>query len=105
MAEAVHAGTTAGFFLVTNILRVGPWRLVAHPTPQTWWLTAFCALFCPLGAWLGWVLHSRLDEKRLYLWSYGLLVPSGAEAAVGRPYGVNGSHCTSLMLRAPLRWL
>ena len=77
LPKAVYAGTTAVFFFVANIFKVGPWLFVAAPTAQTWWLTAFCGLFCPLGVWLGWVLHSRLDEKRLYLWCYILLVLTG----------------------------
>jgi uncharacterized membrane protein YfcA len=79
LPKAIYAGTTTVFFFVANICKVGPWLLVARPGAETWWLTGFCALVCPLGVWLGWVMHRRLDEQRLYLWCYLLLVATGCK--------------------------
>lgn len=75
--KAIYAGTTTVFFFVANICKVGPWLVVAGPTAGTWWLTAFCLPFCPFGVWLGWVMHRRLDERKLYFGCYCLLVATG----------------------------
>jgi uncharacterized protein len=32
-----------------------------------------CLPACPLGVWLGWHLHARLDQRQLYRACYALL--------------------------------
>jgi uncharacterized membrane protein YfcA len=41
---------------------------------ETGGLMAVCLLAIPSGAWLGWRLHERLDQRQLYRACYGLLI-------------------------------
>ena len=70
LSKALYAGTTSLFFTVGNLLKAGPWLLVATPD---WTLMALCLPACPLGVWLGWRLHARLDQRQLYRACYALL--------------------------------
>jgi len=70
LTKALYAGTTSIFFTVGNALKAGPWLLVARPD---WTLMALCLPACPLGVWLGWHLHARLDQRQLYRACYALL--------------------------------
>ena len=74
LPKAVYAGTTSIFFTVANAAKVGPWLLLAHPEPALVWLMVYCLPAVPLGVWLGWRFHARLDQQRLYRICYGLLV-------------------------------
>ena len=74
LQKAVYAGTTSFVFTISNLLKVGPWLLLAKPTPGLWSLMLLCTPFIPLGVWAGWKLHQRLDEAQLYRACYVLLV-------------------------------
>lgn len=74
LSKEVYAGTTSLFFTVGNLLKAGPWLLVAPPTHQVWMLMALCLLAIPTGVWLGWRLHGALDQRQIYRACYGLLV-------------------------------
>lgn len=77
LPKAVYAGTTSIYFMIANLMKVGPWLMAAPPSVATWWLMGFCALFVPLGVWGGWRLHNALDQARLYWWCHILLVATG----------------------------
>ena len=79
MPKALYAGTTSIIFTISNLLKVGPWLLLAPPTPELWMLMLICAPFIPLGVWAGWKLHQRLDEAQLYRACYILLVVVAAK--------------------------
>jgi uncharacterized membrane protein YfcA len=74
MPKALYAGTTSIVFTISNLLKVGPWLLVAQPAAETWILMLICAPVIPLGVWAGWKLHERLDEGQLYRACYILLI-------------------------------
>ncbi|WP_341909196.1 sulfite exporter TauE/SafE family protein [Ferrovibrio terrae] len=74
LAKVVYAGTTSLFFTVGNALKAGPWLYLAQPDARTWILMACCLPAAPLGVWLGWRLHERLNQRQLYRICYGLLV-------------------------------
>lgn len=74
LSKDLYAGTTSLFFTVGNLLKAGPWLLVAPPTHQVWMLMAICLLAIPSGVWLGWRLHAALDQRQIYRACYGLLV-------------------------------
>ena len=74
LAKEIYAGTTSIFFSVANLVKTGPWLLLAKPTAPFWWLMVVCLPVAPFGVWLGWRLHQRLDQVRLYRACYGLLV-------------------------------
>jgi uncharacterized membrane protein YfcA len=74
LPKLVYAGTTSLFFTVGNTLKAGPWLYLAQPDAKTWWLIACCLPVVPLGVWLGWHLHERLNQRQLYRICYGLLV-------------------------------
>jgi uncharacterized protein len=70
LSKALYAVTTSLFFTVGSLLKAGPWLLVAQPD---WTLTALCLPACPLGAWLGWRLHEKLDQRQLHRACHALL--------------------------------
>ena len=74
LPKEVYAGTTSLFFTVGNAIKLGPWLTLAKPTSELWTLMALCLPVVPLGVWVGWRLHHRLDQRQLYLVCYGLLV-------------------------------
>lgn len=74
LSKALYAGTTATFFCVANLAKVGPWLMLARPGAALWGLIGLCALVVPLGVWVGWRFHQQLDQRQLYRVLYGLLV-------------------------------
>jgi uncharacterized membrane protein YfcA len=74
MTKELYAGTTSLFFTVGNALKAVPWLLLVKPTAPLWMLMALCLPAIPLGVWVGWKLHQRLDQQQLYKACYGLLV-------------------------------
>jgi uncharacterized protein len=74
LAKQVYAGTTSLIFTVANAVKVVPWLWLVQPTEQVWVLMALCAPVIPLGVWVGWKLHQRLNQLQLYRACYALLV-------------------------------
>src|SRR5260221_7711355 len=74
LPKLIYAGTTSLFFCVANLLKAGPWIVLGGPSPALWILTALCLPAVPLGVWVGWRMHERLDQLQLYRACYGLLV-------------------------------
>ena len=74
LSKEMYAGTTSMFFTVGNILKVAPWIAVAKPAGAVWTLMGISLLAVPSGVWLGWRLHTRLDQRELYRACYVLLV-------------------------------
>lgn len=74
LPKSVYAGTTFVFFVVANLLKVGPWLALVQPTPQFWWLLAISTPVTALAVWTGWRLHERLDQLVLYRFCYALLI-------------------------------
>jgi uncharacterized membrane protein YfcA len=74
LPKQVYAGTTSVFFMVANVVKAGPWLLLAQPTREMWLLMGLCLPFVPLGVWAGYQLHERLDQQQLYRACYGLLI-------------------------------
>ena len=74
LPKAIYAGTTSTFFCVANLLKAGPWIMLGGPSRGLWTLTALCVPVVPLGVWVGWRLHARLDQLQLYRACYALLV-------------------------------
>jgi len=74
MAKEVYAGTTSLFFTVGNSVKAVPWLLLVTPSLSLWTLMAICLPAVPLGVWVGWALHQRLNQQQLYRACYGLLV-------------------------------
>jgi len=74
LPKAVYAGTTSLFFTVANLVKAGPWLLLANPARELWWLMLLCLPMIPVGVWTGWRLHQRLDQGQLYRLCYILLV-------------------------------
>jgi uncharacterized membrane protein YfcA len=79
MSKALYAGTTSLFFTVGNLLKAGPWLVLATPSKSLWLLIALCAPAVPAGVWAGWRLHERLDQRALYRACYAILVVTAAK--------------------------
>jgi hypothetical protein len=79
MSKAVYAGTTSLFFMVGNLLKAGPWLVLAAPSKNLWILMALCVPAVPAGVWAGWRLHERLDQRALYRAGYAILVVTAAK--------------------------
>jgi len=74
LPKEVYAGTTSVFFTIGNAIKLGPWLMLARPTSELWSLMLVCLPVVPVGVWIGWRLHHRLDQRQLYRICYGLLV-------------------------------
>jgi hypothetical protein len=79
MSKALYAGTTSLFFTVGNLLKAGPWLVLATPSKSLWLLMALCVPAVPVGVWAGWRLHERLDQHALYRACYAILVVTAAK--------------------------
>jgi uncharacterized membrane protein YfcA len=79
LPKAMYAGTTFLFFLVGNFTKVAPWLVLADPQPHLWLLMGLCLPMIPLGIWVGWREHERLDQRQLYRACYALLVVVAAK--------------------------
>jgi uncharacterized membrane protein YfcA len=79
MPKALYAGTTSLFFTVGNLLKAGPWLVLATPSHSLWMLMALCVPAVPIGVWAGWRLHERLDQRALYRACYAILVITAAK--------------------------
>ena len=79
MSKALYAGTTSLFFTVGNLLKAGPWLVLATPSRSLWMLMALCVPAVPVGVWAGWRLHERLDQRALYRACYAILVITAAK--------------------------
>ncbi|WP_461357285.1 sulfite exporter TauE/SafE family protein [Bradyrhizobium sp. USDA 4454] len=79
MSKALYAGTTSLFFTVGNLLKAGPWLVLATPSRSLWILMALCVPAVPVGVWAGWRLHERLDQRALYRACYAILVITAAK--------------------------
>jgi len=79
MSKALYAGTTSLFFTVGNLLKAGPWLVLAAPSRNLWILMALCVPAVPAGVWAGWRLHERLDQRALYRACYAILVVTAAK--------------------------
>jgi len=79
MPKALYAGTTSLFFTVGNLLKAGPWLVLATPSHSLWMLMALCVPAVPVGVWAGWRLHERLDQRALYRACYAILVITAAK--------------------------
>lgn len=74
LAKNLYAGTTSIFFTLGNLVKVAPWLWLVTPSRDMWLLMAMSLPVIPLGVWLGWRLHEKLDQKQLYRLCYLLLV-------------------------------
>lgn len=90
LPKSVYAGTTSLVFTVANVVKAGPWLVLSPPDASLWLLMALTAPVIPLGVWLGWVLHTRLDQPRLIAACYGILGLSSLKLLYDglRGYGV-----------------
>jgi hypothetical protein len=48
--------------------------MLGHPDAKLWLLILACTSVVPVGVWVGWRLHQRLDQRQLYSLCYILLV-------------------------------
>ena len=74
LPKALYAGTTSIFFTIGNVIKIIPWLWVAQPSMELWLMMLICIPVIPIGVWLGWRLHERLDKQQLYRLCYLLLV-------------------------------
>jgi uncharacterized membrane protein YfcA len=74
MTKELYAGTTSIYFTVANCTKAVPWLLLAKLNSAAWTLMAISLVAVPTGVWVGWRLHQRLDQHRLYQACYGLLI-------------------------------
>ncbi len=74
LPKSIYAGTTSIFFTVANAAKAGPWLVLAGVDRSLLILIGLCLPAVPLGVWVGWRLHQRLDQQQLYRGCYALLV-------------------------------
>jgi uncharacterized membrane protein YfcA len=74
LPKSIYAGTTSMYFTVANTVKAGPWLALGQPDAKLWVLILACTSVVPLGVWVGWRMHQRLDQRQLYSLCYTLLV-------------------------------
>jgi uncharacterized protein len=74
LSKEVFVGTTTIYFAIGNAVKLGPWLILARPTPALWTLIALCVPMALGGVWIGWLAHQRIEQRRLYQACYVLLV-------------------------------
>ena len=79
LAKEVYVGTTTIYFLIGNAIKLWPWLYLGSPTRAMWLLIAICTPVAMLGVWLGWRLHTHLDQRKMYQGCYALLVLSSVK--------------------------
>jgi uncharacterized protein len=79
MDKSVLAGTMAMFFLVANCLKMPPYAFLFAKDPPLIGAALVLAPVVPLGVFVGKIIHDRLDQKAIYLWSHILLLFVGGK--------------------------
>lgn len=74
LAKEVYVGTNTIYFIIVNAIKVWPWLYIGRPTAAMWMLIAICTPIAMFGVWLGWLVHKRIDQRRMYQGCYILLV-------------------------------
>ena len=75
--KTVYAGTVTAFFAMGNILKIGPYMWLGLGEPHTLWIAAALSPAVPVGVMLGRRWHDRIEEQRLYLICYAMLLLAG----------------------------
>ena len=79
LAKDVYVGTNTIYFVIVNAIKVWPWLYLGSPTRAMWMLIAICTPVAMIGVWLGWLVHTRLDQRRMYQGCYILLTIASAK--------------------------
>ena len=79
LSKEVYVGTNTIYFIIVNFIKLWPWLYVGSPTRAMWLLIGICTPIAMLGVWLGWQLHQRLDQRKMYQGCYALLVLSSSK--------------------------
>lgn len=74
LGNALYAGTTSIFFTIGNLVKLVPWLYVGQHEQVSWDRFLVGAAFVPVGVFIGWLVHSRIDQKQLAQILYSLLV-------------------------------
>src|SRR5262245_15112414 len=74
LPKAELAGTTYLFFVVANLIKLGPWLLLVELSREFYLLFAISIPVMILATWNGWLVHQRVNQFQLYRACYGLLV-------------------------------
>jgi uncharacterized membrane protein YfcA len=90
LSKSIYAGTTSMYFTVANAVKVGPWLLLGQPDAKLWLLMLLCTSVVPLGVWIGWRMHQRLDQRQLYSLCYVLLVVTSLKLLWDGVRGLSG---------------
>jgi uncharacterized protein len=71
--KSLYTGTTVLFFTLGNLLKLGPYLVLAQARPLTMASAVVLAPVVPISVWAGIWLHKRLDAAQLFFWCYVLL--------------------------------
>ncbi len=75
--KSVFTGTNAVFFAVMNYSKIPPFLSLGQFTDENLITAAVLLPIAPIGVWLGFWMHKRLDDRNFYRWVYGLLLLTG----------------------------
>lgn len=73
LTKQVFSGTMTIVFAAANIIKLPAWLTISGKPDGFFWLLLACLPVIPLAVGLGWRLHNRLDEARLYRLVYFVL--------------------------------
>ncbi|MEP9379553.1 sulfite exporter TauE/SafE family protein [Aquabacter sp. CN5-332] len=79
LTKTTYAGTMSAIFMIANITRLPLLAGLAFARPHLLLYSAALVPVIPVGAYLGKLLHDRLDRERLFSFVYLMLVIAGAK--------------------------
>lgn len=78
LGKTLFVGTTAAFFTIGNLLKLGPYAILMAGRPDALAGALLYAPIVPFGVWLGLRIHHRLSYDGVMLATNALLIVGGA---------------------------
>lgn len=78
LGKALFVGTTAAFFTLGNLLKLGPYGVMMQDRPDALAAAILFAPLVPFSVWIGLRLHHRLSYEGVMVATNALLIVGGA---------------------------
>lgn len=86
--RSTFVGTTTVYWAIANYLKILPYWWLGQFSSENLLTAAVLLPVAPIGIWLGFLLHDRLDDSGFYRWIYALLLITGLKLLWDGAYGV-----------------
>jgi uncharacterized membrane protein YfcA len=79
LSKAQFIATIGTIFGTVNLLKLFPYFFIGMGKPQLLVYTIMLAPAVPFGVWFGSYIHNRLDQRRIFFWSYVIMLFASAK--------------------------